>query len=284
MRIAHISDLHFTHVTWNPFRLFSKRFFGTLNWVFNRKGKFCEKAAHALPPLLHELGVDLVLLGGDFTTTALKEEFLKGAAFVEKLKLPWLAIPGNHDHYTKKSFREKHYYRYFTNKQRPTLNFTLKDDQLEAHRLPNGWWVIALDTARATPLTSSRGLFSKELQARLEKVLQSLPPKEPVILFNHYPFFHHDLPHRTLERGEALEHMLKKYPQIRLYLHGHTHRHTLANLQQSHLPVVLDSGSCVQKNQETWNLIDLKDDGCTVHVYEWKEGWKKRNTETIQWM
>ncbi len=284
MRLAQISDFHFTHLTWNPFRLFSKRILGNLNWLFNRKGQFSEKAVHALPPLFKELGVDLALLGGDFTTTALKEEFVKATKFVEKIKQPWLAIPGNHDHYTKESFRGKHYYRYLTNRQRPALEeFTLKDDGLEAHRIGDGWWVITLDTSRATSPTSSRGLVSEALEGRLEKALKAIPPNESVILMNHYPFFQHDLPSRTLERGEALEQLLKRHPRIRIYLHGHTHRHTLADLQASRLPLILDSGSCAQMNHATWNLIDLEENGCSVHVYEWKDGWQKQKTQKVQW-
>lgn len=250
----------------------------------NRKGQFSEKAVLALPHLLKDLGVDLVLLGGDFTTTSLKEEFVKATQFVEKIKQPWLAIPGNHDHYTRKSFREKLYYRYLTNRKRPSLEiFTLKDDGLEAHRVGDGWWVVALDTSRATGPTSSRGLFSEELEGRLEKALLAIPKTESVILMNHYPFFQHDLPSRTLERGDALERLLKRHPEVKMYLHGHTHRHTLANLQANRLPLILDSGSCAQTKKATWNLIDIEEDGCSVHVYGWEEGWKKQKTEKVLW-
>lgn len=147
-----------------------------------------------------------------------------------------------------------------------------------------GWWLIALDTSRSTGLTSSRGLFSEMLENLLEKALQGIPKGESVILMNHYPFFQHDIHSRTLERGEALEALLKRHPKVRIYLHGHTHRNTIANLQVSGLPLILDSGSCAQANRATWNLIDIEPKGCMVQVYEWKEGWNKYKTEKIQWL
>ena len=257
---------------------------GNLNWLLTRSGSLAEEPVLALPQLFKELGVDLVLLGGDFTTTSLKEEFLKAVTFVQKIESPWLAIPGNHDHYTGKSFREKHYYRYLTNLQRPSLGtFTLREDGLEAHRIKAGWWVVALDTSVARGPTSSRGLFSEVLEGNLDKVLQLIPRTESVIVLNHYPFFQNDHHSRTLERSEALEQLLKKHSHVRMYLHGHTHRQILADLQKNQLPLVLDSGSCAQVSRASWNLIDLDDAGCTVQVYGWQQGWQKQRTEKVTW-
>src|SRR5215510_5762015 len=115
MRIAQISDFHFTHITWNPFRLFSKRLLGNLNWLLSRKSVFAHGQLDPLPELFRELKVDLVLLGGDLTTTALKEEYKKAKNFVSKISQDWIAIPGNHDHYTYKSWRKKDFYRHFSN-------------------------------------------------------------------------------------------------------------------------------------------------------------------------
>ncbi len=287
MRIAHISDFHFTHITWNPFRLFSKRILGNLNWVFTRKGQFSEEQLAPLPELFDQLKVDLVLLGGDLSTTSLLEEFEKAARFVKRISQPWIAVPGNHDRYTYRSSRQNHFYRYFTNKRKeishPVEFFTLKDYGIEVHPIgPNGW-IIALDTTRATNLYSSQGLFSEKLEAYLEEALALIPKNDPVLLFNHYPFFLNDESRRNLVRGEALQALLKRHPRIRLYLHGHTHRHTIADLQPNHLPVILDSGSAAEGKNGSWNLIELTPSGCTVDVYRWNENWNKLRTESFAW-
>lgn len=287
MKIAHVSDFHFTALTWNPFRLLSKRILGNLNWIFFRKKHFFENQLEPLPPLFEELGVDLVLLGGDFSTTALSSEFEKAKQFVKKIKQPWLAIPGNHDHYTYRSHRKKHFYRYFTNHRKeithPVEFFTLKDHGIEAHKIKEGWWVVALDTTIPTNPYSSIGLFSQKLEARLEEVLQLIPANESILLINHYPFFQNDVDRHNLKRGEELEKLLKRHPRIRAYLHGHTHRHTVADLQVSNLPLVLDSGSCAQGRKGAWNLIELNKEGCSVSTYRWDHRWSKTRTEEFAW-
>lgn len=285
MRIAQVSDFHFTRLTWNPFRLISKRILGHFNWIFSRTHSFSEEIVLELPDLFRKLEVDYVILGGDFTTTALKEEFLVAREFVERLKMPWLAIPGNHDVYTYRSQREKAFYRFLrsTGMGEKFEGVSLEKDRLEAHRLRNGYWLVALDVCRATNLYSSRGLFSEGLEKKLRNMLSVIPLEESIVVACHYPFFKNDAFRRTLKRGEALKKILEEEKRICLYLHGHTHRHTVADLQPSGLPVVLDSGSAAEKKHASWNLIELKKDGCTVTPYQYKEGWTPLARKDIEW-
>ncbi|MGB7978289.1 MAG: metallophosphoesterase [Chlamydiales bacterium] len=287
MRIAQLSDFHFTQLTWNPLRLFSKRVLGNLNWLFLRQHNFFEGQLESLPTLFQELSVDWVLLGGDFSTTSLPEEFEKGVQFVKALKSPWIAIPGNHDRYTRGSCRDKDFYRFFTNPKRPGSDpvgsFTLKEDRIEAHRLSPEWRLIALDTCLATNFYSSQGEFSPQLEASLEEVLRLIPQRESILLLNHYPFFQNDIERHNLIRGEALQRLLERNPRIRLYLHGHTHRHIVADLQISHLPIVLDGGSCAQGDRGSWNLIDLSEKSCAVSTYRWNQKWTQTTTQEFTW-
>jgi len=287
MRIAQISDFHMTHLTWNPLRLLSKRILGNLNWLFFRKDTFSEAHLDPLPALFKKLGVDLVLLGGDFSTTSLTEEFEKAAQFVQTLELPWLAIPGNHDKYTYRSCRDQRFYRYFTNK-RPTIAhevefFNLKEHGIEVHKIAPKWRLIALDTSVATNPYSSEGIVTEKLQEYLEEVLQLIPQDESILLFNHYPFFQNDMPRRSLKRGVALQEQIKRHPRIKLYLHGHTHRNTIADLQVSGLPIVLDGGSCCAGDKASFNVIDLANEGCSIAAYQWNGQWNQTRTETFPW-
>lgn len=287
MRIAQISDFHFTCLTWNPLRLLSKRLLGNLNWLFLRQRDFSTEPLKELPRLLDSLSVDLILFGGDFTTTSYTQEFEVASDFVQRFSQPWIAIPGNHDKYTFRSDRNKHFYRYFSKKKKEIGHrvdfFTLKDHGIEVHEVAKGWWVFALDTALATNPYSSEGLFSEKLEAYLDEALLLIPPQDSVILLNHYPFFLNDEPRRSLRRGEALQNLIQRHRNIRLYLHGHTHRHTIADLQPNQLPIVLDSGSCGLAKKGSWNLIDLNNERCSVDVYQWKEGWHRDRTEVIPW-
>jgi 3',5'-cyclic AMP phosphodiesterase CpdA len=283
MRIVHISDLHCTQVTWNPLRLLSKRFLGSLNWFFLRNSEFSQELLEPLPELFSNLQVDLVLFGGDFTTTSLRKEYQLAQEFVSKLSEKWLAVPGNHDHYTYWSYKKKRFYNYFTNPSSP-FPFTLKEHGVEAHQIEPNWWTIALDTTRATGLYSSRGLFSQKTETHMKELLKLIPENAKIIVLNHYPFFQNDAHRRNLERGEALQSLLEKDLRIHLYLHGHTHRQIIANLKQNNLPITLDSGSCTKNERASWHLIDLKTDGCEVSVYTWNEKWNKTKMENFSWM
>ena len=287
MRIAQISDFHITRMTWNPLRLVSKRLLGVLNFLFTRKGNFSEELLKPLPALFSELKVDLILLGGDFTTTSLHEEFRAAAGFVKRFKEPWIAIPGNHDVYTFASSFRKDFYRYFANKKKtishPIDLFTLKSQGVEAHKIGPNWWTVALDTCRATNPYSSQGHLPPKQLRYLEEVLNLIPEADSILLFNHYPFFQNDAERRNLQGGPELEALLKKEPRIRLYLHGHTHRYTIADLQPSALPLILDSGSAAQRKQASWNLLDITDTDCTVTPYHYSEGWKSLPSQHILW-
>ncbi len=283
LRLVQISDFHFTKITWNPLRLFSKRLLGNLNWVLARKSAFSTVQLDALPSFLKTLNLDRILLGGDFTTTSLLTEFTKAQEFVDKLPFPWIAVPGNHDRYTFSACREKVFYRYFPNPKDPSSSFTLEKHGVEAHVLNPNWRLIALDTSRATHFYTSSGLFSKEQETHLRTLLEMIPQNENILLFNHYPFFENDIAKHSLIRGDMLEAIVKKDVRIKAYLHGHTHRHTIANLQPSGLPLILDGGCSADIHKGSWNLLELDDKGINVCQYKWREGWTPARQERIEW-
>jgi hypothetical protein len=88
------------------------------------------------------------------------------------------------------------------------------------------------------------------------------------MLINHFPIFSNESARKSLIRKEALKKLIERFPKIKLYLHGHTHRHCIADLRSSHLPIFLDSGSTAQKEGGTWNLIDITATGCNVEVFK----------------
>ncbi len=126
-------------------------------------------------------------------------------------------------------------------------------------------------------------MFSEKLEGYLREMLGMIPVHESVVLLNHFPFFMNDIPRHSLTRGKALQKVLEDHPRVRLYLHGHTHRHTIADLQVSGLPLILDSGSCTYGKKGAWNLIDLNDQGCTVTTYRWNGEWTPTRTDPFVW-
>ena len=273
-RLAHISDLHFSNPSWNPFQFCSKRWLGNLNFLMNRKDALKPENLTALFPIFQERNIDAVLITGDLTSTSHEKEFILAQQFVDCLKQKFkvFTLPGNHDQYTKKAYKTQLFYQFFN----PTYSLpidsltslSLKEDKMTVFNLSHGWWLFALDTAIATSLTSSNGYFSFELEQALEKALKEIPLDHHVILVNHFPVFSNESSRKSLIRREALKALIEKFPNIKLYLHGHTHRHCIADLRNSDLPIFLDSGSTAKKDGGTWNLIDITTTGCEVEVFK----------------
>ncbi len=259
-----------------------------INWFLFRQKGASHEPLMCLPSLFKTLNLDLVLVCGDLSSTSLPAEFEMAKDFFNQIEQPKLFIPGNHDQYTHGSHRDMRFYRFFQNTQsaiqHPLQFFTLPKHGIEVHPLEPSLWCVALDTALPTSLTSSNGLFSPTLEKYLEEVLQSLPKEDRVIVLNHFPFFENDISLHRLLRGDRLRALLEHFPNVCLYMHGHTHRHTIADLRPNKLPVILDSGCPIQKPQSTWNLIDCSNRGCKVQGFHWKDkAWTVFKESSFEW-
>ena len=284
MRIAHLSDLHFAKVCLSPLQFFSKRWLGNLNLLFCRHEKFDYAQLAPLAQLFKSLQVDLVLITGDLTTTSQVSEFRMVETFTRTFAekgIELIAIPGNHDHYTRGAYKQRLFYKFFP--QRFDSSFSLSKQGVSVKALSDGWYLVLLDTALATSYISSRGLFSPAIEEHLTNILRSIPQNSPVLMVNHFPFFDPDGPRRKLVRGEELRTLLMRYPNVKLYLHGHTHRHTIADLRPSGLPIVIDSGSSSQRKEGAWNLLDLGPNSCEVTPFYWKgaQGWQPQEIRKV---
>jgi len=263
MRIAATADLHFTPQNYDRIR--------------EQMSRVRDQA-------------DLLVVAGDLTNYGKPQEMESLLNALVRIRLPIVAVLGNHDHYTRSAYRNLDFYRHFDIPHRPDdamSFFKLKDDKVSATHLGKEWWLFALDSAQSTSLFSSHGIFSEQVQRNLEHALSFLPPDQKVIMLNHFPFFDTDNK-KTLHRGNELQAILERFPQIKLYLHGHTHRHIIADLRPSQLPIVVDSGSTAQKKEGTWNLIDITEYGCDITVYtkgktDISQPWEMRAHSNFVW-
>lgn len=218
-----------------------------------------------LPILLKE-EVKTLLISGDVSCTSLKAEFLQASHFVRSLEehgIETLVIPGNHDNYTKKAYRKKTFYDFF-----PAT--PLAENQLLLKPLENDWHFLLLDTTLPTPLFCCHGEFSKDLGERLKKTLEALPKDAKVIVANHFPLNHpKDL---SLKGGELLLSILKSFPQVKLYLHGHTHKRRFSDVENEGLPLIVDSGSAAHKFVGSWNIVECSTNKMRIQPYVWRHG------------
>ncbi len=270
LRIAHISDLHFARLTFSPTQFFSKRWLGNLNLAFSRRRIHAPSRLYLLSDLFQQMGIDYILISGDLSTTSKKKEFADAQKFIDHLELRGcrvIAIPGNHDHYTRRAWKSRLFYRYFPSYHQ--FGLSLEQENIAMIPLNDEWTVIALDTAQSTSLFSSCGYFTEQLEESLSRALSSVSPKKQVIILNHFPLFSHESPRKILQGADSLRRLLSCYPNVRFYLHGHTHRHCLADLRASQLPIVLDSGSTSLREQGSWNLLDLHSRGADVECFQY---------------
>ena len=84
-------------------------------------------------------------------------------------------------------------------------------------------------------------------------------------MLSHFPFFCADTLRKQLIGRRNLKAILEKYT-VALFLHGHTHNQTIANLYPE-LPIVLDSGSCSHVKRGSFHILQLSKNSVELSVY-----------------
>lgn len=277
MRVAHLSDIHFFQCDLNWNNIFSKDLLATLNYLINRKKYKLKFDLDKLPALLVEKGVTHVIITGDLTTTSNNKEFKLAKQFIDQLKqkgLKTYIIPGNHDHYNKKAARIKKFYQTFDSSK------DLSDRSIEYGDFGEEFKYIALDTTIPTPFWSSQGLFSKKMEANLKALLDSISPSQPLIIINHFPIESRKkmAKKHQMIRYKALQALLEKYPNIKLYLCGHTH---LSEIIKNH-PTTLNSGSLTLTSNGSFHIMELTPASVEVETYSFKEeAWVVQEIQSV---
>lgn len=280
LRIAHLSDPHFSCVTYNLSQFLSKRWIGNFNLFFSRKHAYQTDHLWHIPELLKSLNVEQVFITGDFSSTSQDEEFSEGLKFLQdfhKQSLPTFVLPGNHDCYIKTIEKQRRFYSFFSSQ-------ALREKRVELFSLEKGWWYIGLDCAVATPPFCSYGVFLEKTEAYLREALIKIPSTDRVIIGNHFPLYATGRPLHDLKRAKELQSLLKEFRQVKLYLHGHDHDLYIIDRQNEGLPLVLNCGSCAHKPDGTLYLIELFEQECLVQRllfrkdregFSWNIDWQK---------
>ena len=155
-RIAHLSDIHFGAID-------LKVVAGTEAWL------------EAAQP-------DLVIISGDFTQRARREQFQDASAWLNRLRAAGhriLAVPGNHDvplYDVARRFAAplRRYKRYISN----DLNPWFEDEHVA---------VLGINTARA--LTFKEGRINREQMALIEQRFAPVAAEKTRILVTHHPLY-----------------------------------------------------------------------------------------------
>ena len=268
MRIVHISDLHFWHITLDPRRLMGKRLLGMANLIVNRARKYRRETMPRLIERIIELGPDHVLVTGDLTTTSLEEEFEAARSSLQPLiqqNIPLSVLPGNHDRYTRRSARvglfEQYFAEFAPSRQYPWLK-----------RLGSETAVLALDPCHPNPISAIGTMADSQLKEARELLTTASPRIERLLVASHYPV---RLPegmrggrgHRLRGR-ESFYHFLQQHgPNI--FCHGHVHNTWALTPPSARGLLILDPGAALKKRPRSGvdcSLLEILLNGWDVTV------------------
>jgi 3',5'-cyclic AMP phosphodiesterase CpdA len=276
-KLAHLSDLHFSKIGFSLKSLFTKESIGNLNLLLHRKNTYRPLDAAGLIQTLKQELISHVVITGDLSTTSSEKEFIQAKQLIsllEQEKFPVFVIPGNHDNYTKHTHKNKIFYRHFHPSAQPLLGYDLKTHKTGAYYLGDHVWLVLIDTTEPAPVYFSTGRYDTQCDLHLKTLLQSIPSSDLVVVLNHFPLLDIESKRRRLIGSELLQNTLKQFPNVKLYLHGHTHQPNTLDLRGAQLPIVSDSGSLSHYKKGSWNSLEIYPSSCQITNFrQHKRSW-----------
>lgn len=227
MRVILIGDVHAYRLLVPPWLLLGKPVAGYLNLLLRRRRMFRLALMPALVERALALKPDLVLLSGDLTTCAFPGEFDDAARLLKPLtdQVKTIAVPGNHDRYTRRAVRavdfEERFQRWATSSLEAEVGYPVM------HPVAPRWHVLALDSGVPRWL-SSRGRIGAAAIDESLSLVNGADPGDGVIVLSHYaagkpPHLRPMRPSHMLEDHDAFLRMLAQMQRRLIFVHGHIH-------------------------------------------------------------
>jgi 3',5'-cyclic AMP phosphodiesterase CpdA len=250
--------------------LLSKKVPGWMNVAFLGRGarfKHASRVIEALRRDFRERGYQHLIFSGDATTLAFEREFELAADWLgvhDEKQLPAIAVPGNHDLYTRSAATQNLFDVHFS----PWL----QGQRVDKHLYPfakkvDDAWLIAVNSSTANWWSfDASGEIGTEQLKRLETLCSTLG-EGPRILVTHYPLRApkrkpERRSHRLRDHVAALE--TAKKCKIAMWLHGHIHKPYILEAGGD-LPFhTLCAGSGTQTHRWCYNDYTLEGDRLLV--------------------
>jgi 3',5'-cyclic AMP phosphodiesterase CpdA len=245
--IAHISDLHF--------------------------GRHNLDVTEDLLASIEKSSPDLVVISGDFTQRARHVEFAEARRFLDRIAVPKLVTPGNHDVPLYNLFNRylrpfRKYNRYIAPLDQPLSLY--QDDELA---------VLGLNTARR--FTRKNGRLSQHQIASIRRALASMPREVTKVIVTHHPLAVPDSEDLVELAGRAVV-ALKAIAGagVHLLLSGHHHRALsghVTDLSGAGSILIVHAGTAISTRTRgiggnSYNLIQIAHKQVSVRVMEWVKG------------
>jgi 3',5'-cyclic AMP phosphodiesterase CpdA len=272
MRICHLSDLHFGHHD--------------------------QSVADGLAEDVMAQSPQLVVVSGDFTQLGTEVEFAAARAFLDALRVPVFAVPGNHDVPAKNLLRR------FLNPYGLYRRYIASD--LEPFLELDGVAIAGIKTARRAraELNWAHGSISRSQLSALGARFDKASAGALRVVVAHHPLLQPEgdmaKPMRAVRRADlALETFAGL--GVRLVLSGHFHlsyvrKHARSGViaegtpvgvrKAADLPILVAQASStistrLRGDANAYNLIDLTPRAISVIVREWRgTAWVTREQDT----
>ncbi len=242
-RVAHLSDLHF--------------------------GEANEADILALARDIGEQAVDAVVVSGDLTRRAERDEFISAIAFLEALGKPLLVVPGNHD------IPRFNLYSRFLHPKRRWLAARPAGSLEELD--VNGWRFLGLDTVSRAQwhLDWAAGAIPASRRDALRSRLIAAPANGKTILVCHHPLRHPAWAggRRPPREAEATLGLLRE-TRVAAVLCGHLHRAEVSRLLPGEAWQIVAPSALSPRGERAvngWNLIQAADE-LLLETRECREG------------
>lgn len=244
--IAHMSDLHF--------------------------GRVRTEIVEALLADVAALSPTLVVISGDLTQRATRRQYEAAEAFLARLPVPWVAVPGNHDIPTLDPFAR------FT---RPLRRF-----RRHVSRDPQPFWmdeeiaVCGINTARSWVWDWSQGRVSWSQMSSVRDAMRDVPGDRFRIVFAHHPFLPPPTAPETRLVGRAVP-ALKALEEagVELLLAGHLHRAYTGDIMSHHTHVARSilvaqastaTSTRLRSEPNAYNLVTIDGPSVSFEVRSWE--------------
>lgn len=242
-RIVHFSDIHF--------------------------GRVDDQVAGRLAEKINEVEPHLVVVSGDLTQRARASQFREARAFLDRLPLPQIVVPGNHD---------VPLYNVFDRFLRPLDKFRhYIDDELMPTYVDAETAVVGVNTARS--LVFKGGRINEQQIAAIRDTMCHIPDDALKAVVSHHPF---DVPEGRDER-DIVGRARLAVPMIAecgadVFLSGHLHLSGIGNtakryrLQPGRAALVVQAGTAAsvraRGEAHSFNLIEFEHPRLVIHRLE----------------
>lgn len=224
------------------------------------------KSVHAAKP-------DLVVLSGDFTQRARKNQFREARQFVDRLPEPKLVVPGNHDMPLFDLFSR--IFRPFSNYERYIKPAGIVGARYSDPEIA----VLGLNTARR--FTGKNGRISREQLQTIADFFATVPDGALRIVVTHHPLGQPDdevFLELALRSVLALHAIVKE--GVQMLLSGHHHRALSGSIEETEdheQALIVYAGTANSKrlregDGNSYNLIRVDGHDVEVRVMRWVPG------------